>query len=339
MHMEYTRAEAKDWARRTWFGCTNVVMPTFTSDLTGLNEKAIIHDIKRSSELGFWGSLLVSECNTTTEEMIQFVQVAAANRPREDYRLVLHGSFGTSQELVHVAQEAEKAGLDALLLSYPPSFYPKSSDEIVAFTHSIAEQTNLAMILFAVPTWDFGRLDVTGFPMDALEKMTDIDTVVALKYECGHPGSGGMVEIQRRIKGKVLIADPLEQNAPGWIDAYGMPWMGTSNYEYYGDAVPKWHRLMTAGQWEEAMPLFWQFHPARIAKSGLMASVSGAKLIHRAAWKYMQWLQGFNGGPLRMPQMRVDAKSMKLYRDSLVRSGSHPTDDPDELFFEGRNPR
>ena len=63
--MDYSRANAKEWAREHWRGVCNVIMPSFTSDLRQLNEKAIRHDVRRNIELGFWGTLLVSECGTT----------------------------------------------------------------------------------------------------------------------------------------------------------------------------------------------------------------------------------------------------------------------------------
>ena len=36
--MEYTKPEAKEWARQHMKGVCNVIMPTFTSDLKALNE-------------------------------------------------------------------------------------------------------------------------------------------------------------------------------------------------------------------------------------------------------------------------------------------------------------
>ena len=65
--MDYKKAEAKDWAREHMKGVCNVLMPTFTSDLKSLNEKAIRHDVRRDIELGFWGALIVSECGTTKD--------------------------------------------------------------------------------------------------------------------------------------------------------------------------------------------------------------------------------------------------------------------------------
>ncbi|HEX2404656.1 MAG TPA: dihydrodipicolinate synthase family protein, partial [Acidimicrobiia bacterium] len=69
---EYTRGEAKAWARETFHGACNVIIPSYTSDLRSLNESAIRHDVRRNIELGFWGDLLVSEAGTTLDEMRTF---------------------------------------------------------------------------------------------------------------------------------------------------------------------------------------------------------------------------------------------------------------------------
>ncbi|MGH2373640.1 MAG: dihydrodipicolinate synthase family protein, partial [bacterium] len=77
MTLPYKRADAKAWAREHMRGVCNVVMPTFTADVRSLNLEAIRHDLRRSAELGFWGSLLASECGATHEEMKEFVRFAA----------------------------------------------------------------------------------------------------------------------------------------------------------------------------------------------------------------------------------------------------------------------
>ena len=76
MQHEYTRAEAKGWARETFHGACNVIIPSYTSDLRSLNEAAIRHDVRRNIELGFWGALLVSEAGTSLEEMRRFMEIA-----------------------------------------------------------------------------------------------------------------------------------------------------------------------------------------------------------------------------------------------------------------------
>ena len=53
----YKRNEARDWARERLVGAINCTIPTFTGDLTAINEKAIRHDVRRAIEHGFIGSL------------------------------------------------------------------------------------------------------------------------------------------------------------------------------------------------------------------------------------------------------------------------------------------
>jgi 4-hydroxy-tetrahydrodipicolinate synthase len=148
----------------------------------------------------------------------------------------------------------------------------------------------------------------------------------------------GMAELQRALGDKILISDPMEHNGPLWMETYNMQWFGTSNYECFGDMAPKWYNLIREGKFEEGMEVFWQLNPARSAKSAFHRSFAGAKLIHRLGWKYMAWLNGFNGGPLRMPQMRLDDAQMNAIRNGFKKAGLPITDEPNDNFFVGRNP-
>jgi 4-hydroxy-tetrahydrodipicolinate synthase len=57
----FGRLEARDWARAEMRGVCNVIIPSYTSDLRGLNEAGIRHDVRREIELGFKGAMLVAE--------------------------------------------------------------------------------------------------------------------------------------------------------------------------------------------------------------------------------------------------------------------------------------
>jgi 4-hydroxy-tetrahydrodipicolinate synthase len=337
MALPYTRAEAKAWAREHMRGVCNVVLPTFTGDLRRLNAAAIAHDVRRSVEFGFWGSLLASECGATVAEYQAFIEIAAAAAP-PTHHLVIHGSFDTLEDVVTVCRFAEEHGGVLLLLSYPLTFYPRSAQDIVAYTRAVSRATDLGIILFAVGFWGFRRLHPSAFPPEAIVELAREETVVALKYEVGHPGTGGMVEVQKRVGHQLVITDPLEHNAPAWVDAYGMQWLGTSYYNYFGDRIPRLFRLMQEGRWEEAMPLYWALQPCREAYQALRGTLTGAGLVPRLAWKYMEWLNGFNGGPIRMPHLRLNGAQMRLLREGAVASGLDVTADPDERFFQGRHP-
>lgn len=336
--LPYTRSEAKDWARASLKGVCNVVMPSFTADLKGLNKAGIRHDVRHAASLGFSGTLLVSESGTTFEEYLEFVDIAADARP-EGFQLLIHGSFNTVDEAIEACRYGERHGAEAVLLSYDPNFYPRSEDDVFDYTRRVSEGTDLGIVLFAVPTWGFGRFHPSQFPPALIERMAELDTVIAVKYEANQPGLvTGMADVVRRVGDRIIVSDPKEFDGPGWVEMFGMQWMGTSGYEYLGDRVPRWFALLQEGRWDEALDLYWSYSPARKARGQVNTSVAAAKLIHRPAWKYMGWLQGFNGGPIRMPQMRLDGETMQSLRSGLERSGFDVPDEPDEAFFAGRFP-
>jgi 4-hydroxy-tetrahydrodipicolinate synthase len=314
-----------------------VTLPSFTLRFDALNEKAITHDVRRGAEMGFWGTLIASECGTSFREYCQFMEIAAAAAPR-GFALVTHLSFDTTDEMIEAAKVAETLGFEGALTSYPPSFRPTSAAEIVAFTRALAEETDLALILFGVATWGFRALHPSAFPPDALAEMARFPTSASIKYEANAPGMiAGLADILRRCGRDVIVQCPLEHYAPGLVEWYGMPFMGTSAYDSFGDRVPRWFRLLHDGDWNEGMKLYWSYQAAREAKGAFHASFAGANLIHRVGWKYLSWLNGLSGGLLRMPQMRLAPNQMRQLRMGLANSGFElpATDDG---FYEGRFP-
>ena len=57
----YNRNEAREWALENFRGVHNVIIPSYTNDLSDINDEAIRHDVRRNIEFGFAGTLLVSE--------------------------------------------------------------------------------------------------------------------------------------------------------------------------------------------------------------------------------------------------------------------------------------
>jgi dihydrodipicolinate synthase/N-acetylneuraminate lyase len=335
----YDRSEARAWAREHMRGVCDVIIPSFTADLSGLNERGIRHDVRRNIELGFWGALLVSEAGTTLDEMRQFMEIAVDEAQGRHY-LVLHGTFDTLDQQVAMAAAAKQAGVDAVLFGYPNSFYPVSSSDLYEYTRKFCERVDLGVILFAAHHWNFERIDVSGFPLEVLVRAAaELPNVVAVKYEVGRPGAVGTYECFKALAGSgVLVSDPFEPNAPIWTENFEMPWMGTSNYEYFGDMVPRTLEALHQGRREDAMKLYWQMQPARTARLAEQATFGGANFIHRYLWKYQAWLNGFNGGPLRQPAMKLSDAQMRRMADALRRAGIADPKDELSSYFVGRNP-
>jgi 4-hydroxy-tetrahydrodipicolinate synthase len=337
--MDYTRREAKEWARERMRGVCNVIMPTFTSDLRQLNETAIRFDVRREIELGFWGALVVSECGTTRDEYKRFLDIVI-DEARGRLHAVVHGSFDTLEDTLEICRYAERAGASALLLSYPPTFYPRSDDDLYDYTAAALDGTDLATVLFAVHQWNFGRIHPADLSPSLVRRLAELPNAVAIKCEGGGPGNGALVEVLQSCGDLLLVSDPREFNSPAWVKFFGMQWMGTSNFEAFGDAVPRYFDLMHRGQWDEALAIYWRIHPARMARLADMATFAGANFIHRFSWKYQGWLNGFNGGPLRLPVMKVTDAATHRLRDAFIRSEIIPADTRGDVgdFMRGRNP-
>lgn len=333
--LPYTRDEARFWAREHLRGVANVIIPSFTRELDTINEAGIRHDVRRNIALGFTGFLLVSETATTFDEYVRFAEIAADEAQGRQV-LIHHASFNTLQENIESAQRAAAAGATVCLLSYPPSFYPDSLDDVEAYTRSFCESVDIAVILFPVPLWGFERLHPASISIDVLDRMVDaLPNVVAIKAEGGHPTIAGFAEVWHRLHERLIVTMPLEHHAIPLATFLDTRFVGTSNGEYYGTSVPQMLDLALAGKHEEALRLYWQIDPARQANMKVNG-ISGWNSVHRMVWKYQAWLNGYNGGPLRMPTPRLVPDQMTVLRQGLIRSGLPVTDDPDERFFVGR---
>lgn len=335
MTLPYSRSEVKDRVRDQWFGACSVTLPSFDESFSGLASAGIEHDVRLAADHGFWGTLVAGESGTTPDEYLEFLEIAAGARP-ERLRLVAHLSADTLAETIRIAKAAESLGFEGALLSYPPAFRPRDAADVVEFTRAVAAETDLALILFAVETWGYGSFAREGFPHEAIRDLADLETAAVVKYEASSPGMiTGLADLRRMVGDRLIVECPMEQYAPGLIDWYGLRWIGTSAYESFGDRVPRWFSLLHEGRWEEAMDVYWSYQPLRVAKGAFHATFPGANLIHRNGWKYLSWLQGYNGGLLRMPQMRLKPQQMKALRAGAVASGyAVPEDDAD--FYRGR---
>jgi dihydrodipicolinate synthase/N-acetylneuraminate lyase len=335
--MEYTASEAKKWAAEKWKGVCNVIMPSFTSDLSGLNEEAIRHDVRRNIELGFWGALIVSECATTDAEYVRFMEICQ-DEAKGRQQFLMHGTFDTQAKIVEMAKEAERIGLGGILIGHPNSFYPRDEQELYDHIAVIAGATQLCTSLFITAQMNLTRLHPSGYPPSVIKRACEIDNVVAIKYEVGRPGIAGDYEVWKMMKDTgALFSDPLEAHSPLTVEMFGMQWLGTSNYEYWGGAVPKYFELLQQGKFDEAMEIYWKIQPARNARMAVQGTVAGANFIHRSLWKYQQWLHGYNGGRMRQPVAKLNDGQMHQVRDPLVKCGLFDIKDEGPMdFYNGR---
>ena len=336
--MDYTRATVKDWAAEHLIGACNVIMPSYTSDLRHLNEAAIRHDVRTNIEHGFWGALLVSECGTSLDEYTRFMEICV-DEAKGRHGFLVHGTFDTTEQILQMARAGEAIGVSGLLIGHPNTFYPETDGALYDHLEHVANNTGLACALFVTAQMNLTRLHPSGYPPAVIARAARLPNVVAVKYEVGRPGIAGDFEIYKALKGTgCLFSDPLEAHSPLTVEMFGMQWMGTSNYEYWGPAIPRYFDLLRRGETEAAMEIYWRINPARQARVAVQGTVAGGNFIHRYLWKYQGWLQGYNGGPMRQPIMKLSDAQMRQVRDGLVKSGFDLKDETALDFYRGRNP-
>lgn len=334
----YTKSEAREWAREHLRGVANVVTPTFTSDLKGLNEAGIRHDIRREIELGFSGTLLVSEVAITLPEYEQFM-AWSNDESKGRLKLIHHASFNTLEENIESVKIAERNGAELVLLSYPSNFYAENSQQIYDYTKTFCDATDLAVMIFQVPHWGFERVHPSDIEASLLRRLIDdCPNVAAIKAEGGMPSIMGWVEAYRLFSQDVVVTMPLEQYAIPFAQLVPIQFIGTSDTEYYGAMIPRMFTLVQEGNYDEATRLYWQIQPARKARAAANSYSAQAMFLNRMVWKFEGWLNGFNGGPLRQPTMRISETTMNNLRVGLEKAGLTPTDLPNREFFVGRNP-
>ncbi|MBW8911267.1 MAG: dihydrodipicolinate synthase family protein, partial [Sphingomonas sp.] len=203
----YKRHEARAWARERLVGAINCTIPTFTDDLTAINEKAIRHDVRRAIEHGFIGSLAVSEVAITLPEYLEFMRIMK-DEAGEALVITHHGSFNTLQQNIEAVQGAEAAGAEFVLISYPPNFYPESEQEIYDFTKAICDSTNLACMVFPMFLWGFySRIHPSDIPVSLLRRLIDdCPNLAAIKAEGGFPSPQSVIECDRLFGKEVVIS-------------------------------------------------------------------------------------------------------------------------------------
>jgi 4-hydroxy-tetrahydrodipicolinate synthase len=334
----YTRKEAREWALENLRGVANTIPPSFTADLKGLNEIGIRHDVRLNIEYGFSGTLLVSEVNISVEEYGKFFEWAN-DEAKGRQILVHHASFNDLAENIEAVKQTERHGAELVLLSYPANMYAESPEDIYKYTKAFCDATSLAVMLFPVPLWGFDRVHESDIDAKLLRRLIDdCPNVAAIKAEGGMPVIMHWMECNRLFGKEVVISNPLERDMIPIAQLAPVQFSATSNTEYFGPMIPKIFDLLQKGDFDEATRLYWQTNPARKANAATSAYMAQTNFLHRMMWKYEGWLNGYNGGPLRRPTMRLNDATMKLLRNALIQSGIKPTESHDREFFVGRNP-
>ncbi len=335
--MSIDKQQRKEWARSHFRGFENVLMPSFSPDLSALDEDGIRRDVRQTIEHGFFSTLCSIETGLTFEEKKRFMEVAA-DAAGDEISVAFSLAGDTLEENLLLLEHAERAGLSHALLSYPQTFRPESEDEVYAYAAELVQSTNLGVYLFASDKFGFHRIHPTGIPFGAFDRLADEPNVIGLKL--GGMDSGVIFEAFERWGSKLLVCTLNIGLFPITVGRLGQQWSGAWTVEALQTpeqplAVDFFEHLLQ-GEEDAAMEIYWRLAPALGAMGALMAPLVPTGAYHWPQLKYYQWLGGGNGGMTRQPVMRLFQRNLDMIKGGMRAAGLRLTDDPDDAFFLGR---
>lgn len=334
--MNVQRSEMKAWAKEKMVGLENCILPSFSPDLSELDEEGIRWDVRQSIKSGYFSTLCSAEVGLSLEEAKRFIEIVA-DEARGKILVSTTLFCNSIEQNIELARHAHKVGVHNGLLGYPPNYFPASEEQVFQDTKRICEASDLGIVLYATHKLNFERFHPSGFRPVLLERMADLDTVVALKL--GSADWGFIGEVFDRCGDKILVNCPMISAAPTMIKAYKQQWCGAAVYEMFQSPeqpfVVNFYKLLMEGKTEEAMQIYWRITPLlKMFEQHMMTIILGT--YHWGMLKFHQWCVGFNGGFPRMPVLKMYSQMMMAVKMSYAMVGIQPRD-PDDEFWVGRS--
>jgi 4-hydroxy-tetrahydrodipicolinate synthase len=330
------KSKYKEWAKKHWKGIENCTLPSFTPDMSELSEKGIRWDIRQAIKHGFFSTLICGLGELTFDEAKRYVQIAA-DEAKDKISANVSVVLDSFEQQFEMLKHAEKVGCHAAMIAYPPSFHPKSEDEIYRMWREMCESTSLPVVLYPTHKFNFERFHPSGFPPKLLSRMAEIDNVVALKIGIIEPGF--VTDCFRFCGKKVLVSVPIERWVPLAVSKYGQQWVAGACFELFQSPEKpyfvEYFNLLLQGKMDKAMEIYWKLAPVRQVWEAQLLPQVEVGTYNYPLWKYYQWLVGGNGGFARLPTAKLYEHDKENCRKALRAIGITPRE-PDEEFYVGR---
>lgn len=341
MSFEVASGESrKEWAKRALRGGESFVMPSMQPDLKTLDEEGVRRDVRHAIAQGFCSIMpLPLGIDAKTEK--RFYEVVADEAKG---RILTVGVIraGTWEEWEGRVRQMESHGFSHALMYFNPKL--ASQEAMYQQMRSVVEKTSLGIVLYASQSPAVERFDPTGLPMDAFDRLADLDNVIGIKFTQElRPATA--LTIADRLGDRLQLAVVDLEVMMLLALKYPMQWTGQWAIDSVQSPDQPWVgeflEYLRTGDLKSARELYWRYEPIA---SGFYDLQRPSLVIGGHPWihiKYMKWLTGGNGGllpDLKMtPEMvpHLDAEGRRLCRDLFAKVGIKTTDLPDEAFIVG----
>lgn len=335
-----TEGSGKAWARERLRGGESFILPSMTPNFASLDEEGVRRDVRHAVRQGFCSILpLTTGLDRAQGQRMREVVADEARGKTFVVGTLRSGPWSRIEESVRAA---EALGTSHVLLSFNADL--PSQDAMCRELEELIERTSMRIILYAQPSDTVKRLDPTGLPLDAFDRLADLDSVVGVKFtQLLRPAA--CYAVAERLGNRLLLGVvDLEMMLPLALK-FPMQWTGQWAIDCLQSPETPWvgHYLdlLRQRRHAEAYALYWKYEPVTSAFYQMQApslAIGGHPWMHI---KYMKWLTGGNGGLL--PDLKLDrdhvphldAAARATCRTAMERVGITTVTLPEEAFVVG----
>lgn len=314
--MNYSREDAKSYARENMKGIWAAALMPFTEDLE-IDEDGFRENVRHWTEdLGIEGlfitgkqgeffSMSVEERKRTFDLAVDAVQGRA--------QTIMSVSDQNMDTVIELARHAEVCGADYVVVHAPVLHFFKAQDEtLLGYYKAITDAVDIGVALWSHP--DSGYL----MSPELCNRLADLETVVAIKYSVPREM---YAELTRLVGDRILVSTSSEEE---WLDnVVELGWRlylcSSPPYLLQTARDRRMHdytQLAFAGKVDEARAVRDSLEPVRRA----LRDTRPAEKPH-SHQKYWQELLGQTGGRVRPPLLELTEEERTATRAAFEACG------------------
>jgi len=259
--------------------------------------KRLAQALLKSGSQGLIVSGTTGESPTLTKE--EKLRLFAEVRSVAKQGVVANTGNYSTRESIELTREAERVGVDAILLVVP--YYNKpTQDGLFQHFKSIAQSTSLPCIIYNVPS-----RTITNISADTVIRLSQIDNIVGIKE-----ASGNLEQIARIVQGAKKDFLVYSGNDSDTLPILALGGYGVISVASHlvGNQIREMMDKFLGGKTEEAA----QIHRNLLPLVNALFIVSNPIPV-----KYALNHIGFNVGKLRLPLTEPDDKSKAAIESAL----------------------
>ena len=237
-----------------WTGVYPAITTKFTAD-GNLDIPLFLHNIKAQIEAGCEGMIIggsLGESSTIThDERIELLK-ACQQEFQDAIPFLINIAEGSTAHAIALANKAQEAGADGLML-LPPMMYKPTDKETVNFFSTVAQNTDLPILMYNNPV-DY-KIEIK---IEMIEELLKLPNIQAIKESTRDVSNvtrmrnafGDDIKILCGVD--TLAMEELVMGADGWVAGL------VAAFPRETVAI---YRLVKAGRYEEALAIHRWFLP------------------------------------------------------------------------------